>query len=172
MDTFNKPEDRPAPLDKVQIAALRKADAISFHHYQGKSYIAATKRVERTVAQPFADDVRIDIPCGWRLTNYDPNDSGLGGPAIEGDKFVAFDMIHTAQYEDGIWQTVASLLKPGDVLTLHWTRNGGTTQALNDAHMVGDRLRLVVERGDRKLRFQVGEYFGPASNTSRMVRWA
>lgn len=162
-------------LDKVQIAALRKADTISFHHNDGKSYIVATKRKERTERDPFADDVRVNIRCKWSLVNYesnDPNDahaSAFSAPAIPGDKFKAFEMLHSPSHTDH-WQTTASLLKPGDVLTLKWVRGGKTTDGMRDAQFVGDDLFLRVQRGDKSLTFHVGDTICQRYSTARMVR--
>ncbi len=160
-------------LDKIQIAALRKADRIAFHHRPGAgenvkpaSWIDAIQAARVTTADPFSQDRMVTVTCAHRFTDYERE----SGQHVTDGAFTGFDMIHTAHACEE-WQTVASLLQAGDALTLHWQRGAWGSPALRDAGIVGDRLLLVVERGKRRLTFTVGHYTGPP-NTARMVRVA
>lgn len=160
-------------LDRIQVAALNKADRIAFHHrphhgdtVPAMSWIDAIQAADVTVADPFSQDRVITVSCASRFTDYQRE----SGCAVTGDAFRGFDMIHAAQHCDE-WRTVAKLLRTGDELTLHWQRGAWGTPALNEAGIVGDRLLLIVERDKRRMTFVVGHYTG-ADNTARMVRRA
>ena len=151
-------------ITKIEIAALRKADSVSFHNPpNGEAYICAIKRKEVTTANPFADDIRITVPCESRLRDYE------GSFITSRATFTAFDMIHSAQGDDG-WQTIASLLRDGDALTLVWQRGAWSSPDLTDKGYVGDLLLLIVQRSDKRLTFAVGHYVGPRHSSARMVR--
>ena len=159
----------------MQIAALRKAETLSFHHHakNNASFIRATKRYregEWRQSSPFrtSEDAYLEIPCAWRLTDYtrgDENKIPYGS-----DQFNAFEMIHAAQSERA-WSTTASLLRVGDKLTLLWERGGWTTEAMEKAtpHFFGDTLHLQVDRGDKRLCFHVRTSICE-DNSARMVR--
>ena len=55
------------PLDALQIAAMRKADVMCFHHRERQSYIRAVKRNAKTERNPFAEDEYNDssTPESW-----------------------------------------------------------------------------------------------------------
>lgn len=152
-------------LDKTQIAALRKANSVSFYATrEGKSGISAVKERHSTPAEPFAQDVRIEIACASRLVNYD-RETGI---RANDEAYTGFGMIHTSHACEE-WQTIASLLREKDVLTLEWQRGAWSSPALTDSGIIGDRLILRVQRGDKRLSFLADHYCGP-NNTARMVR--
>ena len=158
-------------LDKVALAALRQAATISFHHTDGKSLIRATKEHQPNERDPFAPrETTITVPCDARISDHDRG-PGLGTDASRDDlkRYAAFAWLNHAQSADCTWQTVASVLKVGDELTLHWQRGGLSTQAMRDVGLHGDALYLRVRRGDRRLTFLIDTYYGH-DNTARMVR--
>ena len=83
--------------------------------------------------------------------------------------YTAFAWFSQAQYADCTWQTIASILKVGDELTLYWQRGGLSHQTMRDAGLHGDALYLRVRRGDKRLVFLIDTYCGQ-DNTARMVR--
>ena len=159
-------------LDKLALAALRKADRISFHHTDGKSVIRATKENKPSERDPFAlRETVITVSCEARITDYDRG-AGLGTEVYRGDdlkRYTAFGWLSHAQSADCTWQTTASILKTGDELTLYWQRGGLSTQGMREAGLHGDALYLRIRRGDKRLVFLIDTYCGH-DNTVRMVR--
>lgn len=163
-------------LDKVQIAALRQANTVSFHHLAPddtgsvpRSFIRATKRVEKSASNPFGpSEASVEIPCDWRLTDYTRSDEGKV-PYGTGE-FRAFEMIGSAQHHEE-WQTTASLLRAGDIVRLLWSRGGFTTEGMRSASpaFYGDGLSMEVIRGERRLVFHVG-FQVSENNSARMVQ--
>lgn len=52
-------------------------------------------------------------------------------------------------------QTVANILKPGDIVYLYWYKGAMNSQLLTDANLVGDCLFLQWQRGKKKFSFKV-----------------
>jgi len=154
----------PAPIDAVQIAALRQCDDVCFVHNDGQSYIRAIKRAKPTAADPFAAERECRVDCGTRWADY-TRDSGMSWPVPE---FHGFEM--TGNYRDGLWETIAALLRKGDELTLHWQRGAGNHEAMRGVNFACDLLDLVVTRGARQLRFRVDHSVVPEHSTARMIR--
>lgn len=153
----------PTPLTAADVAALRKADTISFHLYHDRigglvSKIAATKERRRTEADPFAEDVTVNVYVGHSVRDYGDR---------KATRYTAFDMIHHPQGCDW-WRTIVSLLKTGDILTLVWIRDNNT-QVVKEAGLHYDSLQLRVDRGSKSMTFKVATSVCP-DNTARMVR--
>lgn len=157
-------------LTKLDVAALRKADAICFDHNVRASasedaprgnFIRAIKRAEPSERDPYATDVTHQIAVASGVRSYADDDHGR--------TFVAFHMIHSALYSP-TWQTITGLLRSGDELTLAWVRKNSNGY-LDDAGLVRDELRLHVQRGTRELVFKVGESV-TKDNSARLVRLA
>jgi hypothetical protein len=153
------------PLDALQIAAMRKADVMCFHHRERQSYIRAVKRNAKTERNPFAEDVEIVIPCETRFVSYEKDESYFH-PMPD---FTAFEMEHCAQSSLD-WQTTAAFLKVGDVVTLKWCRGAMNTQGADDIGWCGDYLKLQIARGDKKFSFHVNQCFVPRHSSARMIR--
>lgn len=152
-------------IDKIKVAALRKADRVCFYHREGESYIRAIKEQEVTASDPFRPkEVDLHIDCGTVFTRYD-------GPSWPVPEFTAFHMIHVARHS-AEWQTIAGLLKAGDRLKLHWRRGSLSTDAMKGVRWAGDDLLLVVDRGEKRLTFHIGSHVTEANNRFRMVRAA
>lgn len=143
----------PVKLTKLDIARLRGADTVSFHHMDGASFIRATKNATATVADPFARELMFDVACGWDFHNYgDYSRDACGNvskePRPDGGStgrltFKAFEMIHGA-CRNGIWQTMAREMREGDELVLSWERGGMSSPALAEVGLAGDRLLLCI----------------------------
>jgi hypothetical protein len=166
------------PLDRVQVSALRKCDRVVFRHYNGQSTIEAIKEANKTAANPFSEEQRIDVPCHTRWTDY-TRGHGYGSP----ESFQGFDMIHSAKYHD-TWRTIANLIQPGDLLTLHWIRapwqetetirtDAGPKYDPKPGGFVKDQINLVVTRGkdhDKTLTFHLEHTICPEDSTARAIR--
>jgi hypothetical protein len=150
-------------LTKMDIAALRKADCVSFHQHDGKSYICATKRTQKSERDPFSRDADYYIPCNVSFTSYEEGVRTLFTPT-----FKAFDMIHTSRL-DQCWQTTVLMLRAGDTLTLRWEHGALNTDGMASVDMCGDQLNLIVTRGEHKLWFAVSTTVCPRHSLSRMI---
>jgi hypothetical protein len=161
-------------LDAIQIAALRRADTVCFFHRAQPdatgeiSYIDAGKRVQPSPLEPFAPDSRhVIVPCEFRLREYTRGDDKI---PFDSKAWSGFEMIHSAQFSEE-WKTIASLLRVGDKLTLHWQRGAWTTEAMAEASpkFYGDSLSLIVDRPKASLSFLVTLHVGE-NNSARMIR--
>ena len=63
----------------------------------------------------------------------------------------ALSVFEAAQLDE-VWRSVTALLRPSDVLRLHW-RADDPTDALGDPALHRDELRLGVTRGTRRWLF-------------------
>lgn len=169
----------PVVLDHTLIAALRKADRVVFQFNntpdpadRSTGLRAIKEAPKATPANPFPQECEVRIACDSIVTNYESEfpasrDSAAG--------LAGFALIYG--YEQH-WQTITSLLRPGDTLTLKWNRGGCDTDATRacEPRMVGDTLSLRVDRPSKRagadgtsMHFNLKSYFGHA-NTARMVR--
>lgn len=155
-------------LTKNDVKAIRQADMVSFHRVGGENTLQLSKRVRD--AGPFDDRERThDIAVQATLRGYRGDDER---PDMSGAR--CFAMIQTAQYCDR-WQTVAKLVRTGDVLELEWTANdsnGYLRAALsNGAALSHDKMYLHICRdGRRALSFYLADSICP-DNSARMIRY-
>jgi predicted amidohydrolase len=77
-------------------------------------------------------------------------------------------MIHSAQYSQ-TWKTITSLLKVGDVLTIHFNGDRYANGYSHKTTLHIDGLNLDVKRGKQSLSFMVAVGVTPA-NSARMVK--
>ena len=172
LSTETRTIDISKGLDAIQVAALRKADRVAFFHRDKPdatgqtSYIEAIKSPSPTENDPFAREVYAVIPVEFRLTDYTRGEKIPYGS----DAFNAFEMVYS--YNDE-WKTIASLLRAGDSLCLHWQRSAWNTQAMENASptFFGDKLALLVTRGEKVLTFHVDTSICE-DNSARMIRRA
>jgi len=157
-------------LTKLDIAALRKADRIVFAHHAGASTIRAIKENKPSEKEPFARDIEHEISCQWRLEDYAEGDSHIAYDAHRDGAFSAFESV--CNY-DNCWNTIASLLRENDVVTLEWKRDARRCGYLESATLHGDALDIRIDRGKARLTFHL-ETSICEDNTARMVRvpWA
>jgi hypothetical protein len=153
-------------LTKSDINALRLADDVYAVFYEDAYLLRCIKRptfAERE-RNPFADDVRIEVPVTGSITVY-----GADG----GSNFAATESV-TACFASlwdstGIWQVV----KPGDRVKLRFAANNSTDN-IRAANYVRDSVSVEVIRkadvnGRKPLKFAGGDYVGP-NNSARFVR--
>lgn len=157
-------------LTKVDLKALRSADAICFDHYSEKGEprrgIRAIKKVEN---DPWDTERTHFVPCRSHVAVYDRDSFGASAT----DEAKCFQMINCAQYDD-YWKTIVGLLREGDEVVLKWTganNNGYLTQAkAGGDELYRDDLALFVRRnGSLKYSFQVSTSICP-NNSARMIK--
>jgi len=166
-------------ITKLDIAALRNADSVTFHHFDGRSlirahirwirdstpvYTAAQQRMYPSPDQHNGRERSREIATDAKLHGYkaDGCDAWHGGDSPKASAFhMEFSM--TAEL-----RTIAELLHADDILTLEWTANNDN----ENNKSVGwhrDELRLIVRRGARVMTFLIDVYVGP-DNSARMIR--
>lgn len=166
-------------LSTEDIAALRMASSIMFHHYQGRSFIRAEIRPSGHPAT-FTSRAQILFPeqptiPGERTREITVSGSVAGythdGSMWHADRAdmqaTAFYMIHSAQFRP-TWVTVATLLTPGETVSLGWIADNNS-ETLQDAGFHSDELQLTAIKGKRKRVFGIATQVGP-DNSARMIR--
>ncbi len=148
-------------LSLSDVQALRAADTVTFHTTDGGSFIDAClssaafahPRIYTTRQQQmFPDGDRLDrrrrIAVPGDIAGFDDarrwHEHDLPGAA-------ALSVFEVAQLDE-VWRSVTALLRPSDVLRLHW-RADDPTDALGDPALHRDELRLGVTRGRRRWLF-------------------
>lgn len=145
------------PLTKGDVLALRGADTICFDHNKGVSYIRAILRESDTV--PFEQTRK--VYCDMILTDY-------AARKIAKDTMACYVYMSSSQYDHEL-QTILGLLKVGDCLTLHWQRGALNSEVVKSVDFVGDKLSLIIQRGEKRLTFHIDQQLGP-DNTARMIK--
>ena len=168
--------DTTTGITAVELAALRKADAVSFHLRDGNCYLVASKETESTPADPFAPPRRsVTITAESQVTDYTPlhwTRTYFSDSQYKSGKLPAgtqcFAMLHSAQYLPE-WRTIASLLKVGDAIRLVWLCNAWRSPANEARGTVGDRMNVEVRRSGKVLTFRLLDYVGD-NCSARMVK--
>lgn len=156
-------------LSKLDLAALRQADRVSFH-FNGSdpvTYVNCSKEVKS--AGPFEERERVH-----RMTVK----SQMRGPGCN-HRARCSAMVYGINEE---WKTLTTLLRAGDVLTVIWyadaNRNGYLEHArITEGHhgageeLHADTLSLQVQRGAKRLWFHVLTSICP-HNSARMIQTA
>jgi hypothetical protein len=169
-------------LTAADIAALKRADDVSMHYYDGRGCLRAhlrggyaeeprvfTAAQQRTFPLAGGSDRTRDIEADTDIAGYG-DDDGLHWSASVGDaKPAAFHMIHDSDHSL-TWQTIVKLLRPGDEITLRW-RAGNNNGYLREAGLHADDLHLRVRRGDtaREMEFLIARSVCQ-DNSARMVK--
>lgn len=157
-------------ITRDDIRAMRMADSVHFHTYQGRSWLVvelqnyglgriytATEQRLFTEVQKYGSDRSRDIPVATqRLEDY----SGRTGD------YQAF----AAWCPREVWLTIVAALRPGDVLGFHWvaSNNSENMSAVGYHH---DQLRLIASSSNRKghRHWIIQDQCGP-DNSARMVQ--
>jgi hypothetical protein len=151
------------------VQALCAADTVTFHTSASVGVIDAClssapfaqPRIYTTRQQRlFPDGDRLDrrrrIQVAADIAGFDQarrwHEHHLPGAA-------ALTVFDTAQLHE-VWQTITALLRPGDVLRLHW-RADERSDALADPALHRDELRLGVTRGTRRWLFLLAVHVLP-----------
>lgn len=165
-------------LTKDQIDALRNADSVVFRVYRGRSTIEATIRTDN---DPTTDRPRILSAKQQRI--FPMNDAYERKCEIEVPGFVsdyslaslkeykdaaAFYMVHTSKFSM-TWQSIVSILKGGDILSLHFVGNKYTNDYVRDKGLNGDAVEMGISRKGKAFTFVVGTSICP-DNSARMVK--
>jgi hypothetical protein len=163
-----------APLTAADITALRTADYVSFHQYDGIGKIVAnahgrgeqriyTAREQKLFPTASHLDRSRVMVVDSAMHGYTSDDEYFGGRK-DGR---AYASVSTPSMSDH-WQTLVSLLRAGDVLTLRWSASNNTDNH-KSVGFHADELRVLVRRGDKVLTFLVDYSVGPY-NSARMIQ--
>lgn len=170
MAEYRQPEPTDEPtgdidpvglLYRSDVHALRAADTVTFHTSDAGACIDAClssaaftePRIYTTRQQRlFPDGDRLDrrrrIAVAADIAGFDTDhrwhEHHLPGAA-------ALTVIDAGGLHE-VWRSITSLLRPDDVLRLHW-RSDAATDALPDPHLHRDELRLGVTRGPLRWMF-------------------
>jgi hypothetical protein len=170
----SQPKDSVMPdqieITRDDIRAMRMADNVHFHTYQGRSWLVAelrnygaariytaTEQRLFTDTQKYSGERSREIPVATqRLEDY----SGRTGD------YEAFAMWCPKE----VWLTIVAALRPSDTLGFHWvaSNNSESMEAVGYHH---DQLRLLASNSDRKSHraWIVRDEFGP-DNSARMIK--
>jgi hypothetical protein len=154
----------PYELTKMDIAALRQADHIvawlNSNGVVGAKF-EAVKRAEKTEKNPFATDVRHEIPAPIR-TVYDYRDQDAQWACVES---VTFYQSQACQAS-----SVIATLRAGDAIALQFYPGAKTTEALRGHGFHGDQFNLLVYRKDKHVAtFELSSSICQ-DNSARMCR--
>lgn len=138
-------------LTACALKALRTADTVAFRTEGDTHQIVCTKRAAHTNNSPWEHEAQY----------YEIPTQGVNAES-------AFFCLLYAKYAPQ-WLTIASLLKVGDVLSLRWEPDYGTTERLQQHSLHTDQLTLVVCREKKRLEFVVG-YSTGLDDSGRMIR--
>jgi hypothetical protein len=136
----------PYELTKIDIAALRHADHIvAWLDCNGVvgSKFEAVKRAEKTEKNPFATDIRHEIPAPVRTH---------GNAAWSCVESVSLFPSQACQASSAL-----ATLRVGDAIALEFYPDSHTTQALREAGFHGDAFNLHIHRkGKLVATFELG----------------
>jgi hypothetical protein len=151
------------------VQALRAADAVTFHTTGDAAFIdaclssaafAAPRIYTARQQQLFPDGERRDrrrrIAVAADIAGFDAQ---LRWHEHQLPDAAAFTAIDAAQLHE-VWRSITTLLRPSDVIRLHW-RADDPTDALNDPELHRDELRLGVTRGARRWLFLLDVHVRP-----------
>lgn len=163
-------------LSREDIAALRKADHVTFSRHKGEAYVRAcldrhiddTTKALRALFPKFHSERSRDrrIEATDRIGGYDGSRSWWTD--TDDNQVACFYMVHHPD-ASAEWQTIAAQLRPGDTLRLHWLA-GNNSESLDRVGMHRDELRLeVTDRRGKRRTYLVAIKVGP-DNSARMIR--
>ena len=162
-------------LSSLDVKAMKQADRVCFDH--GRSTEKRGKiRCIREVRNPgpFDDrDKTYAISVESSVFAYDPKDDGRGRHVC--DSVNCFELLHSVSPDSSVWTAVCALVRPGDVLRLHWVADScnGYMKDVNRAAsqiLHYDTLSLQVKRGDAVIyTLPIAASHCP-NNSARMIR--
>ncbi|MET0711084.1 MAG: hypothetical protein ABWZ30_01070 [Jiangellaceae bacterium] len=174
-------------ISRDDIAAMFASDSMTLHHlpthlhrdgvgHMIRVYLRGgyaephiwTAREQRLFPQTHTDTDRMrtilvaSSVMGYGQDGEDAWTTAYGDPELDLACFHSF-------YDVARRQTIAGILRPGDVLSLFWAADNNT-EILRDAGLHSDSVNLIVRRGpEKQLVFRVGESVG-RDNSARMIR--
>lgn len=167
-------------LSADDLRALRTADTVSFHYYDGRGYIQLTINDSANDARILSATEQRAFPQGVdmsaarrRIIDVSTDMHGYGSDgwsswnASTEPRAAGFAMVSSAQYSE-VWRTLASILRKGDRLTLQWVADNNTDN-IRSANLHSDHLKLSVQRGETRLTFNLMTSVCP-DNSARMIR--
>jgi hypothetical protein len=171
-------------LSADDLAALRRAEDVTFYHHDGTAFIRlglgmgmGTPRVytprqqllfpDTSSARPTADRVR-DIPVASGVSGYDDGGRGDMWTSRDAPNVVCFASPYVAAQRNRLWVTITDSLRRGDQLTLLWLADANY-DLLRENGLHRDVLSLLVRRGGKELEFHVQEQVN-YDQPGRMIR--
>lgn len=170
-------------LTADDVHALRRADNLSFHVYEGKASIRAylgtedwkiltarEQRVFKRDGSPLPGERMREIACQWGAHGYPEGDGmGIAWRGEESPDLSAYASVVSGTY-NALWPTTSSLIGAGDTLTLHWTADCNTG-TIREAGLHVDTLTITATSasGKRERTFHVDTSITP-DNSARMIR--
>jgi hypothetical protein len=136
-------------LTKFDVAALAQCDTLSVHLSNSGGAEAprvwATKRIEKTERNPFAQDADHHMAVPVRIN------TGLGyGHALDTAEARCWAYLTNYKSTECHVASVLRTLRAGDAIAFEFYPDSGSTRALAQSGFHGDSLRLIVERKGRK----------------------
>ncbi len=153
----------PTVLTADDIRALRDADWISFRHYKGQGSIDAslradagrifTAREQRTYPDTKHGDrartMYVETSMiGYALETESHEEISPGWMLAESPQAVAYASVSTPSMHDA-WQTIVSMLRAGDTLTLRWVADNNTGY-IRGANLHLDTMAVVIHRAEKR----------------------
>lgn len=174
-------------LTADDVAALRMADDVSFHHRDGEAFIRVyigragsnpprvySGREQRlfTETDSLVADRTRTMPVPSHVHGH-TNRAAVDGPVSAWTErtypsVACYASPYGSARYSRKWATLAGVLRVGDVISLAWTADNNT-ETLRTAGLHADELALLVSRRGKPLEFHVDYHVGP-DNSARMIR--
>jgi hypothetical protein len=161
--------------------ALLMADDVCFYLHEGRSWLVcslgarhAPRVFSRHEQLVFPDDGAlpgsraVSIGCGVSLHGYSGDYWGSTWHGDRDNRAHCFAMLHGAK-SNRAWQTIATLVKPGDRLTLSWAADNNN-DLITAAGLHADQLSLLISRGARTVYEFVVRHEVAPDGPARMIR--
>ncbi len=159
-------------ITRDDIRAMRMADSVHFHTYQGRSWIVAELRdyglgriYTATEQRLFTDTRRYAAERSRDIAVADQRLEDYSGRNGEYQALASY-------CPKEVWLTIVAALRPGDKLGFHWVASNNS-ESMREIDYHHDQLRLIASASDgdrRKHRhWIIADQFGP-DDTARMVR--
>jgi hypothetical protein len=129
------------PITKDEIGALR--DANRMYARVNEEGACTLEAIERLTRHGHDTEITTDVECGWSIVDYEKEGNTPIDRAVVEWRYTCFVSVwHPTM------QTVAQyILKPGDLLVLHWIRCNYSETA-EKHNVTQDEMELHILRGD------------------------
>jgi hypothetical protein len=157
----------PTVLTTEDIREMKQADNVAFHLLprhaeQPASLIRCTfePKGKRTGEQDYT------IHAGYRLSYGTTDDR-----EYLGDRPSAFHLEFATSLPESQWQSLVSLMRPGDTLTLEWYAGSHSTKQLEKLGLSSDSLTVaIVRKNGTVARFLLEVHTTDTHSPARMIR--
>lgn len=143
-------------LTAEDAAAFRMAESVSFHTYDGRSFVrlyldsfAGANRVWTVREQNIFPHLGEVLPhCRHREIEVSPQHVRLEDYSGRDGDYSAYAG-GRCSVDPGVWRTIARTIRKGDTLGFRWIA-GNDSDVMRDAGLSRDELRFGAEGPDRK----------------------